>query len=571
ARFGAWSAPLWPRGDWHGIVAAVLLVAIVAAVESLACAVAVDRQHDGPRGDLDRELTGQGVANMVSGVLGGLPVAGVIVRSTTNVRAGAHSRWSAILHGVWVLLFATAFGWAIGLIPMAALAALLVSIGLRMINLSHIRGLRGHREVPVYIVAMAGVIVFGLAEGVLIGLGLAALLALRRLTRVSLHVTRESDGHWHLAVSGSLTFIGVPRLLDNLRAIPPGVAVDAELNVDFMDHAAFEALHMWRLDHERGGGTVTFDELHDDWYAAAASGARVFPTKTPPRAPDRWWLPWAYRGRCLLHRPPTRPSSAPRPGRAADLPDHTDNTPLPHAAQHHGQDAPSAHAVPRLLAGTREFHRRTAPLVRPILTRLADGQSPSHLFITCSDSRLVPSLITASGPGDLFIVRNIGNLVPRHQVGDDSVDGSPQIGQGDDPPPDDSVGAAIEYAIEILGVRTITVCGHSGCGAMSALLNGGVAADVMPRLRRWLRHGDQTLAGSIATPAPDDAAGSLDRLCRANVLQQLNNLLTYPAVDRLVQAGRLDLIGLYFDIGSARVHVLNRESTDLRQTADLAH
>jgi Carbonic anhydrase len=98
-----------------------------------------------------------------------------------------------------------------------------------------------------------------------------------------------------------------------------------------------------------------------------------------------------------------------------------------------------------------------------------------------------------------------------------------------------------------------------------------VAADVMPRLRRWLRHGDQTLAGSIATPAPDDAAGSLDRLCRANVLQQLNNLLTYPAVDRLVQAGRLDLIGLYFDIGSARVHVLNRESTDLRQTADLAH
>jgi carbonic anhydrase len=514
----AWAAPLWPRGDWHGIIAAVFLVAILAAVESLLCSVATDRMHDGPRGDLDRELTGQGLANMISGALGGLPVAGVIVRSTTNVRAGARGRTATILHGVWVLAFALALGWVLRLIPVEALAALLVSIGLQMVKLAHVRNLRGHGEAPVYLVAMGGVVVLGLAEGVLLGLGLAALLALRRLTWVSIHVSEEPDGRRHLAVSGSLTFIGVPRLTDNLRAIPAGAAVNLELNVDFMDHAAFEALHTWRLEHERGGGSVEIDELHDDWYAAAASGARIFPVKTPPRAPDRWWLPWAYRGRGhpAAHQHPLRAMS-PRGG---------------------------GHAVPQLLAGTREFHRRTAPLIRPILTRMARKQSPSHLFITCADSRVVPSLITASGPGDLFTVRNIGNLVPRHRS----------------LPADDSVTAAIEYATGVLGVRTITVCGHSGCGAMSALLNGGVDADATPGLRRWLRHGYQSLARFVAAPGGADADGPLDRLCRVNVLQQLDNLMTYPAVEREVLAGRLELVGLYFDIGSARVHVLDRES-----------
>ncbi len=622
AGIGDWSAPLWPRGDWHGIVAAVLLVAIVAAVESLACAVAVDRQHDGPRGDLDRELTGQGLANMVSGALGGLPVAGVIVRSTTNVRAGARTRWSGILHGAWVLLFVAGLGWTIRLIPMPALAALLVAIGVRMINPAQVRSLKGHGEIPIYAVAMGGVVVFGLAEGVLIGLGLAALMALRRLTRVSVEVSREPDGHWHLTVTGSLTFLGVPRLMETLRGIPAGVPVDAELNVDFMDHAAFEALHGWRLDHERGGGSVEIDEVHDDWYAGAAQGARVQPAKTPPRAPDRWWLPWAYRGRCLLHRRPADPSAAPATAApAASAPArHASDTPPPPVprvpAQAQADDAasPSA-AVPRLLAGTREFHHRTAPLVRPILTCLAHRQSPSHLFITCSDSRLVPSLITSSGPGDLFIVRNIGNLVPRHhdlaapafppvgapmrpgEPGDGSIAGlaggpigilgagpiggpaegslaGATGGHRGGAPHDDSVGAAVEYAMEVLGVRTITVCGHSGCGAMSALLNGGVTADAMPRLWRWLRHGEATLvrssagahpsaAGPLGGPADgqadEPADDPLDGLCRANVLQQLDNLLTYPSIAALVETGRLELVGLYFDIATARVHVLSHD------------
>lgn len=562
--FSSLQGPLLPQGDWHAIASAVLLVALLAGVESLLTCVASNRLHDGPRADLDRELTAQGVANLVSGALGGLPVSGVVVRTTTNVRAGARSRWSAVLHGVWVLLFTAAFAWVMALIPLEALAALLLFIGVQMVNLGHARNLRGHREVPIYFVTMGGVVLIGLAEGVALGLGLAALLALRRLAWISVLV-RQVGERWRIVVTGSLTFIGVPRLTESLRAIPPGAAVELDLNLDFMDNAAFEALHAWRLEHERGGGTVDIDELHGEWYAAAVSGARLFPAKTPPRH-ERWWLPWAYRRRAL---DPVRQArgecayddahhnvhdgahdgarhDAAHDGARADSSDAPCAVLCQSAgdAADHGETcgAPSggARAVPDLLAGTREFQRRTAPLVRPLLHRMARRQTPSHLFITCADSRIVPNIITASGPGDLFTVRNIGNLVPRAS----SV------------PPDDSVAAAIEYAVKVLEVRTITVCGHSGCGAMAALLG---ESPELPALRSWLRHGRHSLARFVAMEGAEDDGGPLDRLCRANVIQQLDNLRTHPLVDGLVLAGKLELTGLYFDIGAARVHVLDRE------------
>lgn len=507
---GELAFPVLPNGDWHQIVAAVLLVALLAGVESLLCSVAVDGMHTGPRADLDQELTGQGAANMVTGALGGLPVAGVIVRSTTNAQAGARTRVSAILHGVWVLVFALGFGWTIQLIPMEALAALLVFIGVQMVNLGHVRKVHGHGEVPVYIVTMAAVILLGLAEGVLAGLALAALLALRRLTWVTVRIREMPDGRWHASICGSLTFLGVPRLTHELRAIPAGVAVDLDLNIDFMDNAAFEAIHSWRLGHERLGGTVDIDELHDEWYALAASGARMYPAKTPPATPDRGWLPWAHRRR--------------RRSWHQAVP----------------MEEPSAPEECQLTAGAREFHRRTAPLVRPILTELARKQQPTHLFITCADSRVVPSLITASGPGDLFTVRNIGNLVPRKGA----------------EPHDDSVVAAIEYATQVLGVHTITVCGHSGCGAMAGLLSGGVKAGSLPGMRRWLRHGHHSLARFIEHADGPLDSRALDQLCKVNVQQQLENLRTYRKVDEQVREGRLELVGLYFDIGSARVHMV---------------
>ncbi|MEV4394151.1 SulP family inorganic anion transporter [Nonomuraea sp. NPDC049607] len=498
--FSGWGFPVLPSADWHTIVGAVLLVAMLGSVESLLGATSADGGHPGRRADLDQELAGQGVANMVSGALGGLPIAGGIVRTEANVRAGGRTRSSSILHGVWVLVFAVGFGWTVRLIPLEALAALLVFTGVRMAGLARLRKGRGHGEVPVYVVTVVSVLVLGLAEGVLAGLALAGLLALRRLTWVNVRRREEQDGRLHVTVTGSLTFLGVPRLTHGLRSIAAGTPVDLDLTIDFMDNAAFEAIHSWRLDHERTGGTVDLDEPYDEWYALAARGTRT------GRSPDRRWVPWTPRT---------------RPGRRT-IPDDGGSTPA------------------TCTEGSRELHHRAAAPVRPIFTELAGKQQPTHLFITCADSRIVPSLITASGPGDLFTVRNIGNLVPR---------------RGSEPH-DDSVVAAIEYATQVLGVRTITVCGHSGCGAMAGVLSAGVQAGSLPGLRRWLRHGNHSLARFIETEGDRLHNGALDVLCRVNVQQQLENLRTYRKVDEQVRAGKLELVGLYFDIGSARVHLV---------------
>jgi carbonic anhydrase len=503
----AWNGPMLPEaGQWDGIALSVAAVAMVASVESLLAAIAVDRMHSGRRVMLNRELCGQGAANTISGALGGLPVAGVIVRSTTNVRAGARSPLSTILHGVWILLFVALFAHVVELIPMPALAALLVFIGVQMVSIAHLRDLRRHHEASVYLVTLFGVVFLGLLEGVFIGFGLAMIVSLRRLTKLTV-TTEERDERVHITVHGSLTFLGVPRLAHVLRTVPPGSRVDLDLHVDFMDHAAFEAIHAWRVDHERTGGSVDIDEVHEKWYTR--SSTRSAPAaKTAPGGLARWWAPWEMRG----------------------------------------DGDREVNALGLLAAGAREYHASTTDRMRSVMSRLSHGQNPTALFVTCADSRVVPNLITASGPGDLFTVRNLGNLVPPREAPDNG-----------------SMGAAIEYAVNVLRVPSIVVCGHSHCGAMQALLEKAhlEADEQASHMRRWLSHGSESLArvgeeSGALSGLP--TAEALRRLAQANVEAQIGNLASYPVVRERVEAGELTLTGMYYDLETARVHLLDAET-----------
>jgi len=266
-----WSAPAVPS-DWGAFTIAVLTIAVIASVESLLSAVAVDRLHSGVRSNLDRELLAQGAGNLVSGVLGGLPLTGVIVRSSANVQSGGVSRWSAVFHGVWILLFSLFLSQWIEAIPKAALAGLLVFVGVNLVNPHHIAELKTHREAPVYFATLAGVVGLNLLAGVGIGIGLAVLGTLRRLAQSQI-VVENREERWHVRCQGTLTFASVPALSAHLARIPAGVPVDIDLAVDFLDHAAFEALHGWRRNHEKTGGTVDIDETHEDWYALAETGS----------------------------------------------------------------------------------------------------------------------------------------------------------------------------------------------------------------------------------------------------------------------------------------------------------
>src|SRR5690606_25371102 len=114
------------------------------------------------------------------------------------------------------------------------------------------------------------------------------------------------------------------------------------------------------------------------------------------------------------------------------------------------------------------------------------------------------------------------------------------------------------YAINVLDIRTITVCGHSNCGAMAALLAGGAEVQHLPGLSRWLKHGNHSLARFLATDPSGDDTPPLTRLCKINVMQQLDNLLTYPWLRQRVESGEIELVGLYLDLQSAEVEILDR-------------
>jgi carbonic anhydrase len=236
----------WAALPWLSLAGAMLTVALIASVESPLSAVAVDRIHDGPRADPDLELIGQGAANAVSGFLGGLPVTGVIVRSAANVRAGARTRASAVLHGVWILLFTAVLVGVVELVPLAALAALLVVIGLQLVKPADLRASRTHGELVVYLGTVAGVLVLTLLEGVLIGLALAGLRTLHRAVRARVRI-EEPVGNLprRVVVEGALSFLSLPALSRTLASVPAGEPVRVDLVVDYLDHAAFDHLHAW--------------------------------------------------------------------------------------------------------------------------------------------------------------------------------------------------------------------------------------------------------------------------------------------------------------------------------------
>ena len=211
-----------PDDNWGAIAIGVITVALIASVESLLSAVSVDRMHSGPRTDFNRELIGQGAANIASGAIGGLPVTGVIVRSSTNVTAGAKSQASAIMHGVWILLFTIPFAGLVDEIPTAALAGLLIVIGVQLLKPAHIETALKHRDLAVYVITALSVIFLNLLQGVMIGLALAIALTGWRVIRARVEA-RPVEDEWRVVIVGAAcTFLALPRLTRVLASIPAG-------------------------------------------------------------------------------------------------------------------------------------------------------------------------------------------------------------------------------------------------------------------------------------------------------------------------------------------------------------
>ena len=194
----------------------------------------------------------------------------------------------------------------------------------------------------------------------------------------------------------------------------------------------------------------------------------------------------------------------------------------------------------KLMAGLLKFQREVFPLKKELFERLASGQKPSTLFITCADSRVVPDLFTQSEPGEIFVIRNAGNIVPAYRR------------------PPGGVTATIEFAVAVLGVKHIVICGHTDCGAMKGLLHPETLTGV-PAVADWLGQAEATSRLVLDNYKGEDEPALVNAMIRENVLVQLKNLETHPSVLSRTARGDLQLYGWIYNIGTGDVESFDAE------------
>lgn len=196
----------------------------------------------------------------------------------------------------------------------------------------------------------------------------------------------------------------------------------------------------------------------------------------------------------------------------------------------------------RIVDGVLKFQRDVYPNQKALFQQLSDVQHPQAMFIGCSDSRVIPELFTQQDPGALFVVRNAGNIVPPYGVAPSGVS------------------ASIEYAVAVLGVPDIVICGHSGCGAMTAILRGSDQLEALPEVAGWLHFADAARSIVADHHAIADDKERLHLLIRENVLAQLGNLRTHPTVAAAIKRKEVRLHGWVYDIVTAKVTTYDAEN-----------
>jgi len=196
----------------------------------------------------------------------------------------------------------------------------------------------------------------------------------------------------------------------------------------------------------------------------------------------------------------------------------------------------------KLLDGVRRFSNDVFPEKKDAYEKVMRfGQSPHTLFLTCADSRIEPAAVTQSQPGEIFVSRNIGNLVPAY---------GEMMG---------GISAVIEYAVAALEVKQVVICGHSDCGAMKGLLNPEQVA-ALPTVRSWLRNAEAALNVAQALQGSEESPALLDLLIQQNVLLQMSHLKTHPSVAGALAKRKVEVSGWVYDIGRGTVSVYNEET-----------
>jgi carbonic anhydrase len=495
------------------ILGAILIVYFLASLETLLSSGAVDRLSKTKRHNPDQELIGQGIGNILLSFLGGIPATGVFVRSTLNVNSGAKTRRSAIIHAIALAVAVFFFLNWIAHIPVAVLTGILFVVAMRMLQPKELIELwRTSRvDAGVYIVTFISIVGIDLAAGIQTGIVLALVIAAVSLGRVKALIQLNSgQGPVLVSIDGPLTFMASSKN-EMIREQVSQADLSSGLLIDLSEVTAVDTTGVSQL-------IETLKHVISSGHKVAIKGAS---------AKFRKMLtvldPSGEISNCLVFS-------------------ETEIMEVLEVGDVRQSEA-------RLKFGVERFRKVYRPNYLSLLKKLAVGQNPHTLYITCSDSRINPNLITATDPGELFIVRNVGNIVPPY-----GADNMP------------AEGAAIEYAIGVLGVKDIVVCGHSECGAMNAVYTGSIfendSAQKLPSVAQWLMH-----LKDLRSELPKH--GTLNQMAQYNVIKQLDNLKTYPIIRDKIEKRDVRLHAWFYDLGLADIEEWNPKTNLFTQLGRL--
>lgn len=506
--------PVFPSGSaWGPILGTAFVVYALASLESLLSSSAVDKLAKGERHDPDQEMIGQGMGNVASALVGGIPVTGVIARSALNVQSGGRTRRAAIVHSIVLIAVVFLLAPLMARIPVAVLAGVLLSVAARMLDPRKLRVIArvSLPDAAVFVVTFVVMVLTDLVEGVQWGIVAALAVAAVRLGQTQAHLHHRATATSRLTLAGPITFLGtlkVDALRKSIQEAKPGAPIILDASgATAMDASGAEML----VD------LVAAMKQHE--LSVALYGLRPDLVKRAIAADHHGTLDGviAY----------TEEEAA-----------HILAGPAPMSTRQ------------RLAIGVDRYRHDHLPRYTDLFERLAKKQTPHTLFITCSDSRIQPSLMTSTDPGELFLVRNVGNMVPAFS------------------PENPSPGLApVEYAVGVLGVKAIILCAHSSCGAIHALTHPHEVPDSLGGLRSWLK---LTEARDMVDKLPKDMGQ--DDVARLNALLQIDHLRSHPLVRERMEAGTLRVFAWFFNVATGEIEEWSPEARTWRaMTADEMH
>jgi carbonic anhydrase len=483
--------------DWHSLIISALEVFALASLETLLSSSATDNLGKGDLHNPNQELIGQGLANAGVALFGGIPVTGVIARSSVIVAAGAVTRRSPIIHSLVILSVVYLSPNLVEMIPIAALAAILLSAAISMMNLEALVDFwkSNKSEAIIYMVTFCMIIATDLIKGVQAGIIVAFLMVgLRMLATESNIKLWASKQVLRVSLTGGMTFWS----FEKLNKIQNYIATCAKLR-----------FIIFELDQLQGMDTTGARHLVNAAKEIAARGIKV-----------------------IFHKPSGDQQKL--------IVSTTDNKPTyvftntENAVQHYLEQAGIQNTVHDILKHSMQnFLGEHAKENQQLLTSIEASNKPHTLLITCSDIRLNPHAFFSVGLGELFVIRNLGNIIPEFSRN------SPHAET-----------ATIEFAINDLGIRNVVICAHTECSAINACMYNNLHNH--SNLNSYL----ETIKHGFSENYPL----TIDDGVKFNLLQQFNHLIQYPMIAKLLNKKQIQVSAWIYDANATHLLEWNTET-----------